>query len=193
MKTSEFRSQQGMAPIIIAFVVAAIIAVGGGAFYFIRNAPSSPSAAESSDSAAAPSAPQKEELRSTIPGVVQQGQNLECDWRLPNTTADSPFNTGKLYTSGQKGRSMISGSVGEGMTMEGNAIYDGAQVFTWITMGNQTFGQLFTPEKLAELDSGMTPQERQQAEQIRSEMIFTCKEWTPDETMFVVPSDIEFK
>lgn len=132
------------------------------------------------------------EVTTSLPDVIRQGQDLECDFKLPVSTAENPFNTGKLWTTGGKGRSTISTSV-SGVSMEANALYQNNTAYAWVTVGGQKSGLKFSPETLNDADHSMTMQERQQAEQFRSSMLFHCVPWTPDETTFILPSDVEFE
>ena len=132
-------------------------------------------------------------VSSTFPDIVGKGKNLECDWKIPNpSAATNPFGQGKLYTTANKGRSALSGNV-SGTVFDANAIYKDNSVYSWIDFGGNKTGFKFDPEELTELNSNMTPEQKQQAEQIKSEMIFNCKSWTPDESKFVLPTGVDFK
>lgn len=131
------------------------------------------------------------ELNTTIPDIVGRGQNLECDWRMP-VEGENPFNKGTLWTTAHKGRSTITATIG-GMEAEGNAIYMNNTAYSWMILGGQKVGMKFSEATLNEANKSLSPQEKQQAEQIRQNMIFNCKPWNPDETKFILPSDITFE
>lgn len=176
-------------------VIAAIILVGIGAFVMMRRPSSTtPSTStERSTSTTTETAIPTGEMSSTISDVVGKGQNLECDWKMPTSgDAPNPFGAGKLYTTGNKGRSMISGS-SSGMAIDGNAIYKDGEVYSWISVAGTTMGFKFDKAELESMNESMTAEQKQQAEQIRSEMIFNCKPWTPDESKFELPTGVEFK
>jgi hypothetical protein len=179
---------------IVAVVVVAVLLVGIGAAVMMRD--SSPSSS-SSERGRGPVATDSEEtvggeIESTLPDIISRGQSLECDWRMPIEEADNPFGTGKLYTTGNKGRSMITGNLGGG-DFEGNAIYMNNEVYTWMNIGGNTIGFKFDESELSEADSEMTPEERVQAEQIAQDRIFNCSPWTPDESLFVLPEGVSFE
>ena len=198
MKQQLFRSQQGLAPLVIVIIVAVVALAGAGAYYAMRGTGS----AASTDSTATGSASGTSEetslettgeMKTDLMSLVSKGQNLECTWRMPVAEGEeTPFGEGKLWTTGNKGRSTITGNPA-GMQMEGNAIYTQETIYSWISSDMFKMGFKFTPETIKELNDGMSAEERQQAEQIRKEMIVNCKSWTPDESKFVVPTDVEFK
>ncbi len=182
---------------MVIVIIAAIVLIGVGVFAMTRrpsSTTSTPSSAgeQSTDATSKDSVPTGE-TTSTLPDIIGRGQNLECDWRLPTETGSAnPFGTGKLYTTGNKGRSTISGGT-EGVAIEGNAIYKDGEAYSWITVAGNTMGFKFDKAELEKMSSEMTPEQKQQAEQIRSKMIFSCKSWTPDESKFALPAGVEFK
>jgi hypothetical protein len=201
MNKKLFLSQQGLAPLMIAIIIGVIaLAVAGGYYGMRRSATpvvtSTKSTSDNTSTSTTSTSPViTGETRSTLTDVIGRGQNLECDWKLPaSTTAEeNPFNAGKLWTTGNKGRSTITANLSEGMTMEGNAVYKDNTIYSWIQTAGTKMGFKFTPSELAEMDSSMTAQQRQQAEQIKQEMNFNCQPWTPDESKFELPSDVEFR
>ena len=199
MKHQLFRSQQGLAPLVIVIIVAVVALAGAGAYYAMRGTGS----AASTDSTATGSASGTSEetsldttageMKTDLMSLVSKGQSLECTWRMPvKEGEETPFGEGTLWTTANKGRSTITGNPA-GMQMEGNAIYTQETIYSWISSDMFKMGFKFSPETIKELNDGMSAEERQQAEQIRQEMIVNCKPWTPDESKFVVPTDVEFK
>ncbi len=186
---------QGFSAVIVLIIAAVVLAGIGGAVMLRRPSSSStPSAAmERSSDAVSESTVPAGETTSTLPGIIEQGKNLECDWKLPTDAGEAnPFGTGKLYTTANKGRSEISGN-SSGMSIDGNAIYKDGEAYSWITVAGTTMGFKFDKTELENMNSEMTTEQKQQAEQIRAKMIFDCKPWTPDESKFVLPSGVEFK
>lgn len=186
---------QGFSAVIL-IIIAAVVLTGIAGVTMMRRPSSSsnPSAAmERASDATAESTVPAGETTSTLPGIIEQGKNLECDWKLPTDNgAANPFGTGKLYTTANKGRSEITGNSG-GMNIDGNAIYKDGEAYSWITVAGTTMGFKFDKAELENMNSEMTPEQKQQAEQIRSKMIFSCKSWTPDESKFTLPTGVEFK
>lgn len=129
-------------------------------------------------------------INTTMPDLVARGQNLECDWKLP--VQQPGFSDGKLWTTGNKGRSTIAGTVSD-MSMEANAIYADGTVFSWVDLAGQKKGFKITPEEAKQMNNTMSPEEKQQAEQIRQQMVFHCQPWTPDPTKFTLPTDVVFE
>ncbi|HUQ84906.1 MAG TPA: hypothetical protein VM077_01155 [Candidatus Limnocylindrales bacterium] len=147
---------------------------------------------ERSTDATTESAVPSGDTTSTFPDIIGRGQDLECDWKLPTAGPENPFGTGKLYTTGSKGRSEIKGTT-NGIAIEADAIYKDDSAYTWITVAGTTTGFKFSKSELESMNTEMTVEQKQQAEQIRNKMIFQCKPWTPDESKFALPTGVEFK
>lgn len=190
--------QSGFSTVALVIALGAAVILGVGAYFLTRSSspsPTSPATKAESWTVRNEQTTAEEltgrELTTTIPDIIGRGQSLECDWKMP-VAGENPFHTGKLWTTGSKGRSHVTANI-SGMAMEANAVYQGDAVYTWTMVGGQKMGMKFSPSKLEEMNSSMTPQQKQQAEQIRQSMIFNCKPWAADDTKFVLPQDIEFK
>jgi hypothetical protein len=132
------------------------------------------------------------ELTTTASDIIGYGQDLACDWKIPLGASTSPFTAGKLWTSSGRGRSTTTAEM-NGTSIEANVMYLKSTAYAWITTDGQKTGMKLDPSSIEEFNRSMTPQERQQAEQIRSSMLFTCHTWTPDETKFILPPDVTFE
>jgi hypothetical protein len=186
---------KGFSAVSIIVILAALAVIGGGVYYLWSE--SSPATQSSSEAPTAGSSDIEEsietgEFRSTLPRIVGRGESLECDWRMPVENPDSPFSTGKLWTTGNQGRSAISGSI-NGASMEANAIYKDNAAYSWMEFSGVKMGFKFSQSEIDSMNNAMTAEQKQQAEQIRQEMIFSCKPWTPDASKFTLPTDVEFK
>ncbi len=196
MKKSLF-NQKGVSGVLI-IIIAAVFLIGVGAFVMMRRSPSSTSTTPSTATEHSTDAMTKEavptgDISGTYTDIVRKGQNLECDFVLPSSgEAPNPFGTGKLYTTGSKGRSMMSGNT-SGMSMEASAIYKDETAYSWVKVGETTMGFKFDKEKMNAMSKDLTPQQIQQGEQFRAKMDFKCKPWTPDNSMFELPVGVEFK
>lgn len=186
--------QAGLAPIALIGIVIAILLVGAAGWYFISGRSTTPSGStetpetESREQVAEPTG----EISDTMEALIGRGQSLECDWKMPNMPEGAAMSNGKLWTTGNKGRSQVSGNV-SGMSMEANAIFKDNTVYSWVMFGGQKMGFKMNPEELSDANNSMSAEQKQQAEQIRSQMIFNCQAWTPDESKFALPSDIIFR
>jgi len=190
-------NQNGISGILVALIIAVILIGAAGAYFAMRHKSVVPSVSLSGSSAISqktepPTQAPINNLSATIQDIVGRAQSLECDWHVPTESTNNPFGTGKLYTSGNEGRSMISGN-SSGMSIDANAIYKGGTAYSWVTVGGTTMGFKFDKAKIDEMSSSMTPQQMQQAQQIRAKMIFNCKPWVPDQSKFVLPTGVEFK
>lgn len=132
------------------------------------------------------------DLRTTMPDVIGRGEDLECEWKLPEEAEETPFNSGKLWTTANQGRSTIDTDI-NGIKVQANAIYKDNNAYSWMEVNGTKLGFKYSQRNLDEMNDKMTPQERQQAEQIRQQMIVTCDPWTVDETKFALPEDVSFR
>jgi hypothetical protein len=186
---------KGFSAVSIIVVLAALAVIGGGVYYLWSE--SSPSAQSTSEAPTAGSSSTEEtaatgEFRSTLPRIIGRGEPLECDWRMPVENPESPFNTGKLWTAGNHGRSSINGSI-NGAAVEANAIYKDNDAYSWMDFNGTKMGFKFSQSEIESMNDAMTPEQKQQAEQIKQEMIFSCKSWTPDASKFTLPTDVDFR
>jgi hypothetical protein len=131
------------------------------------------------------------ELTSTMPDIIEHGQDLECDWKIPPDGTNNVFTSGKLWTSDNRGRSTIAADR-NGMNIEANMIFQKNTAYAWLIADGQKTGMRIHPSSLNEENRSMTADERQQAEQVRASILFNCQSWTADESKFILPSDVEF-
>lgn len=192
-------NEKGFSFIGFLVVLAALAVIGGGVYYLwvestpaeVANSITNPVTDQSIQTTVA-AAPTTGEFRSSLPRLVGRGDTLECDWRMPVEQPESPFNTGKLWTMGNNGRSQITATV-NGVAMQVNAIYKDNAAYTWMTVTSEKMGFKFSKEKLESEAESMTPEQQRQTAQIREEMIFNCRAWSPDPAKFVLPTDITFR
>lgn len=188
--------ERGFSTISLVVTLGAAVVLGVGTFLLTRTTSPAGSPASTAETIPGDRTASDEltgrELTTTIPDIVGRGQSLACDWKLPVEAGESPFNHGKLWTTDSKGRSTMSADI-SGMVMEAHAVYQGNTAYTWMLVGDQKIGMKFSPSELDAMSSSMTAQERQQAEQISRSMRFNCQPWSPDETKFILPSDVDFR
>lgn len=193
MKKSALPKSKGFAPMLLLLAVVVILLAAGLWFFLSGKTISTPATAnpEANKNVTQPTLPEGD-ITSTMPDIIARGQNLVCDWKFPVESTENPFNTGKLWTNGSNGRSSVTGTV-SGMSMEADALYTDDTIYSWINVGGTKTGIKFNQDEITEMNNSMTPQEKQQAEQVRASMIFHCEPWTPDASKFVVPTDITFQ
>ena len=124
-----------------------------------------------------------------VTSLLGRRQNLECDVKSPSGAAQNY--TGKLWTTGDKGRSTLSATIAKGMTMEMSAIYKDGTMSMWSYMN----GNLVMAKTLNEADADKEPvtaEQKAQAEQYKSKMILNCHPWTPDMSKFETPAGVTF-
>lgn len=189
-------SFQGFSSATLTVVIAIVAVTGLLAFFLMRSTTSSgiTSGIPSSDPSNEETVPTQalKDVRTTMPDIIGRGEDLECDWQLPEEAAETPFNKGKLWTTGNQGRSTIDTDI-NGIKMQANAIYKENTAYSWMEVNGTKLGFKYSQKSFDEINDKMTPQERQQAEQIRQAMIVSCEPWSVDESKFVLPEDVTFR
>lgn len=187
---------KGFSSTAVTVIIAVVAIVGALTFFLMRSTTSSgiTSGMPLSDAPAEETVPTQalNDTQTTIPDIIGRGEDLECEWKLPANAEETPFNKGKLWTSGNQGRSTIDTDI-NGIKVQANAIYKDSTAYSWMEVNGTKLGFKYPQRSLDEYNDKMTPQERQQAEQIRQEMIVTCDPWTVDETKFALPEDVSFR
>jgi hypothetical protein len=134
------------------------------------------------------------DLHSTLQGLIDRGQSLECDF-TPPTHAGVSTSNGKVWTTGRMGRSQISANIGGAaqITMEANALFKNGEMNTWVNVNGRKTGFHMSQAEAQARSNSMTAEQKQQAEQFRAEMVFNCHPWTVDESKFTLPTDVTFQ
>jgi hypothetical protein len=198
-----FKSQTGLAPVIILIIVLVASGIIGGGIYMSNQKSQStgnkmvPSTVPESAMQPTDESPKADgsttEINSNLLQLLAKNQSMECDWTPP---AMENVKISKIWVSDNKARSHIEASTGN-MPIIADAVFKDGGLTTWVEAGQTgKIGFKMTKEEIAEAsakaEKDMTAEEKKQAEAYMKETRYSCKSWTPDSTKFEVPADVKF-
>lgn len=172
--------------VLIVVGVVAIAALGFGTWFFINKedkpqSNSETSAAQSSSGQASEAVAPK-----TINGLLAAGANKKC---ILTTSDGSTQVTGTIYISAAKEMRGEYSSTSDGKTSAGNMIITQDVQYFWVPDSKQ--GIKINLSDVA-ANSQSTEQSSPSGLDTDKEYDFSCSDWTVDEALFVVPSDVNF-
>ncbi|MCX8008621.1 MAG: hypothetical protein N3A54_02860 [Patescibacteria group bacterium] len=136
----------------------------------------------------------EETISGTFMDVAKLGKDIQCTWSAPAIGGGSMSLNGMLYASQGMVRTDAKNEVMEGMVVDAHMIYRDGMVYMWGSMnGMQAYGTKYPQEKMEVLASDITPEMKAQAQSILEQYSYQCKPWTPDDVMFMIPSDVKFQ
>ncbi len=176
-----------MSKVIIGAVVAAVIVVAGGAVVFLRkdDSPTTTSRSGSSTSSNA------ESTNGNVFSLSGGGKALACTYTYSGSNGSGE---GKMYTDG-KGRGLMSTKVEteKGNTGESNVLSLNDDVYAWTVSNGQTFGFKSTKAAYTAPTSASTPTTQSTgASDPNANFDMDCKDWSVDESVLSVPSNVTF-
>jgi hypothetical protein len=189
-------NQKGFAPIVIILVVIAAVIVGAGAFLYTSRDDSED--ATLSDTPTATETETHDEAGSfsgSYFSAIEKGEALECTWRVPEELASEfQVGEGQFYTDGKsRGRAEASFKNNDAVFTT-HSVFNQDAIYNWTELpeSGPTVGFKISQESLKQMDSELSAEERQQAEQIRAEYQFDCEPWNVDEAKFKLPAGVSF-
>lgn len=138
-----------------------------------------------------PSAQSDTEInKGTFQDLVNRGTSV-CTYSYKDETTTS---TGTVYIHNKQMRGDTVSTV-DGSQINGSLIIKDDTMYTWTTNPKQ--GVKFSLSEIQEMSkdhtTGMSPEiENKTLDSINQEYDYDCKNWTPDQTKFTIPTDITF-
>jgi predicted small lipoprotein YifL len=128
----------------------------------------------------------------SIMELMEAGKPLTCAWQDKTDGGDM---TGSIFVDGKRFRSdiVMAGKNDEGqdaLEVEMHNISDGQFVYIWNSMPGSKAMKMDL-EKLKKTDTAATEEEKSSVD-LEQELDLNCDSWSVDETVFNLPSDIEF-
>ncbi len=121
--------------------------------------------------------------------LLALGQALECDYTYTPETGGAIVGT--TYVDGQTERVRSDFAMQQaGETYESSMIVRDAKVYTWTTSG---FGNFALVTDMSAEESASETEEDFEAVSLDDEVNYSCRPWVSDESVFTLPSDIEFQ
>ena len=177
----------------IIFVLVLLLLTGGIVFWVMSSGDTAPTDETSTSTDTTESTDSESSVSGSLEDVIAGGQALSCTWRAPEAAGGTfQAGDGTLYTDGvSRGRSMATFQI-EDQAVPTEGVHLGDTVHYWQTVGGTTLGFTLSPETLAASEAGLTPEEQASALDVRAQYDFTCMPWSVDESMFELPTDVEF-
>lgn len=168
--------------LIIAAVVVLILLVAGGAYLMMSSkGKSQPQAQTTNTQTAKPQTTNS--LKGTILGLLSGGQNVNCQVTYPDNKG-----TGTVYVSDKKFAGDFTMKGTDGKETTGHMISDGTYMYLWssgIPMGIKM--------NLEAAKNAAQNTQNVQSVDINQEVGLNCSPWTPDNSKFTIPTDINFR
>lgn len=189
--------QAGFAPIIILLVILIAGGIVGGGVYISKQQekaakispmpmPVTEEVKEEKNSDTVSS-----EITASFMNLLGRNQSLECDWNPPGMMN---VRVSKVWINGTMGRSHIESSDPTGnMDIVADAIFKNDEVTTWVEAGPAgKIGFKMTKSEIEKANTGLTAEQKKQAETYMKDTKYSCKPWTVDASKFEVPADVKF-
>lgn len=167
---------------IIAVLIFAVIGIG--AFFLPKTSPQPEKQTQKTDKSK--DANKIENIEATLKGFLSMGKSLKCTFS--NDTKDASV-SGIVYAGNGKVRQDFQSNVA-GSTMSGHLIVDSTNSFMWTDGSDQGFK--FPVEQISSDGPTVTPA-KNPGQDIYKSMNFTCRSWTVDDSVFLLPNTVTFQ
>lgn len=194
--------------ILPLIVIAAVVILGGGAWYANHRADvdsktemkgdvgdkKDGDSMKQEDTGMNVSANGEVTVNGSIEDIVKSGKDYECTFSKKVGTVDM---AGRLYTSGENVRGEFKTNIPNYGVVTAYMIADKDNVYTWSSMVNQGFktsktAAVKTDTKVSTNLNPSMPSASQMAD-YKAQYNYTCKPWVKDAALFAVPANITFK
>lgn len=125
--------------------------------------------------------------------LLSQNKSLSCTYKFTDEE-NKIETTGKAYISGKKvlQQTKTTNLVGDKKVVEGSVYTDGEYVYIWSPNDKQSAMKMKIENK-AEVDDGVKTDVAGAQENMEKEYDLDCMPWKVDESIFALPTDINFK
>ncbi len=171
---------------LLIIVAAALILIIGGVYFFTMNksaAPANQTPSQNTNTQSAGNNSASNIVEASIKSFLTNGNSVSCTY---SNDIEGVNMSGKLYANAGKIRQDFE-TQAENMNISGHMIMDSADAYMWTDQMDLGF-------KFSVADMP-TPgaQQNTQTPDINKNMKFNCTSWTPDNSVFEVPSNITFQ
>ena len=130
--------------------------------------------------------------KTSLKNLMGAGENMKCEWKIEDEA--SGVGNGTVYVSGEKFRQDME-IVEEGQTMKMHIISDGQWIYQWNSTTKE--GVKMSMNEIEKMETESTDQTENQAESFSTEDFeeefeYDCDRWVVDNSLFKVPSDVQF-
>lgn len=134
-----------------------------------------------------------ESFNGSLKELVGMGKKIECSWQTNDEEGNA--SEGKIYVDGNRSKSEIRVRGEEEMVIM--SLTDGKMGYMWNDI-NRTGSKydIAEMEKMGQVMEGDMSKETTETSNVdtnwEEKMNYVCKPWKVDETVFAIPTDIEF-
>lgn len=192
-------NERGAIGVIVAVVLVVVLAGGAGAWYFMQNrggfslTPSAtpvPTLGLPSPIPTPTSQAQGTTLTGKITDLVDKGQNLTCTFERPDAAA-SIRGTVYVAAQGQRLRGDFTVEQAGAAPMVGHTLRDGQTMYVWAdTLPQGTKFTIGEESPAAGPTASAAPNTAQAV--IDENLTYSCQVWAVDETVFALPTNVQF-
>lgn len=128
----------------------------------------------------------EEEITASSLALLGRGKALHCTFSFEDKESKQ---SGDFYVDGKNKKFRTEAeitAVGEGMkNMQVKTISDGAYVYTWNSLNDKAGFKMKITEEKSDSEPGQT-------QDLNQEIKFRCRSWKVDNSMFELPSGVQF-
>lgn len=130
----------------------------------------------------------EEEITASSLALLGRGKALHCTFSFEDKESNSK-QSGDFYVDGKNKKFRTEAEItatGEGMkNMQVKTISDGAYVYTWNSLNDKAGFKMKITEEKNDSEPGQT-------QDLNQEIKFRCRSWKVDNSMFELPSGVQF-
>jgi hypothetical protein len=169
--------------IVIAVVILLLLLLGGGVFLMTKKSQTPTTKTE--QPAAQNTTP--ETAQGTLKSLLANGKSVKCSF--DNSASDSAKSSGTVYVASGKMRGDFQVTSAETTTVS-HMIVDSQNSYLWTDNSKQGFKFAVNQQEPTGTTSGTSG--GSQGPDINQTVNYSCQDWSPDNSMFNLPSDITF-
>ena len=160
----------------ILWIVIALLVIGGIAYYVTMDTASQPTVSEPTSTEIV--ADENQVTPQSLKDLVSAGKSQKCGFADENSD-------GLFFVVNGKARGDFNSRSGD-ETVDGHMIIDGSTSYIWMEGQVQGFKMMLN-------DSAQTtPTNANQSVDVNKKMEYHCEDWTPDSSVFTLPSGVTF-
>ena len=170
---------------IIAIIVILVILLGVGGMLFMKSAKTPVSTTQTTNTQKTATPQTTNSIKGTIIGLLSGGKTVNCSMTYPENKG-----TGTIFVSDKKFAGDFTMKGTDGKETSGHMISDGTDMYVWSSGMPMGIKMNLADAKNAAQKAGTNAN---QSVDINQEVNLNCSNWAPDNSKFVVPSNIQFR
>lgn len=130
----------------------------------------------------------EETFSGSILNLLKRGKNVSCTYKMTNEAGTTE---GMVYMAGEKMKGEFKTVATNGQEFDSSIIRDSKYTYSWSSV--MAGGTKMKIEKDAEQGESTEAEKDDTTKSLEQDVDLKCKGWSVDNSMFVPPSNIEFK